>query len=48
MSMMANDSYLFWTIADGGEPIDTDMTEFNESLSYDEIWSVILYLRREL
>jgi mono/diheme cytochrome c family protein len=48
MSMMANDAYLFWTIADGGEPIDTDMPAFNESLSDDEIWSVILYLRREL
>ena len=48
MSMMANDAYLYWTIADGGNPIDTDMPAFNESLSEDEIWSVILYLRRGL
>jgi mono/diheme cytochrome c family protein len=46
MSMMANDEYLYWTIADGGTPIDTDMPAFKEALSTDEIWSVILYLRR--
>lgn len=48
MSMMANDAYLYWTIAEGGKPIDTDMPAFKESLSVDEIWSVILYLRRAL
>jgi mono/diheme cytochrome c family protein len=48
MSMMANDAYLYWTINDGGKPIDTDMPAFDESLSDDEIWSVILYLRRGL
>jgi mono/diheme cytochrome c family protein len=48
MSMMANDAYLYWTIADGGAPIDTDMPAFKETLSTDDIWSVILYLRRAL
>jgi hypothetical protein len=48
MSMMANDAYLFWTIAEGGGPVGTDMPAFKEALSTEEIWSVIQYLRRKL
>ncbi len=42
---MASDSYLFWTISEGGEKIDTAMPSFKESLKKNEIWSVIHYLR---
>lgn len=48
MSMMVNDAYLYWTIAEGGKPIDTDMPTFKEGLSTEEIWSVVLYLRKDL
>ena len=48
MSMMANDAYLYWTIAEGGKPVDSDMPAFKESLSSEEIWSVVLYLRQDL
>lgn len=48
MSMMASDTYLYWTIAEGGQPIDTDMPAFKEALSPVEIWSVVLFLRRGL
>ena len=42
---MANDSYLFWTVSEGGERLETAMPSFKDSLSKDEIWSVIHYLR---
>lgn len=48
MSMMANDAYLYWTIAEGGEPVKTDMPAFKDTLSNDEIWSIIHYVRRGL
>ncbi len=48
MSMMANDAYLYWTIAEGGTPINTDMPVFKQAMSADEIWSLVLYLRRGL
>lgn len=48
MSMMANDAYLYWTIAEGGQPVETDMPAFKEALSSDEIWSIIHYVRRGL
>jgi mono/diheme cytochrome c family protein len=48
MSMMANDAYLYWTIADGGQPVNSDMPAFKEALAEEDIWSVIYYIRREL
>jgi len=42
---MANDSYLFWTISEGGEKLETAMPSFKDTLSKNEIWSVIQYLR---
>lgn len=42
---MATDQYLFWTISDGGEKINTAMPSFSKKLSKDEIWSVISYIR---
>lgn len=48
MPMMSSDAYLYWTVAKGGAPVDSGMTAFEESLTADEIWSVIVYLRERL
>ena len=45
MPMMSSDAYLYWTVAEGGAPIHTAMPAFGQSLTSDEIWSVILALR---
>ena len=42
---MAVDEYLYWSIADGGEPFGTGMPAFKNTLSADEIWKVITYMR---
>jgi len=42
---MATDSYLYWTIAEGGTPIGTAMPPFLETLKEEDIWKVITYLR---
>ena len=48
MAMMANDAYLYWTIAEGGQPVKSDMPGFKETLSTKDIWRVIHYVRRGL
>lgn len=48
MPMMSSDAYLYWTIAEGGEPVQTGMPAFRQTLSSDDIWSVILYVREGL
>lgn len=45
---MANDAYLYWTIAEGGAPVDSAMPAFKDSLEEEEIWSLISYLRAGL
>ena len=42
---MASDGYLFWTIYEGGTPIQTAMPAFKGSLTQEEIWEIIIYLR---
>lgn len=42
---VASDEFLFWTISEGGTPLKTDMPEFKKTLSEQERWQVILYLR---
>jgi hypothetical protein len=42
---MATDGYLFWTISEGGIPIQTAMPAFKSSLKEEEIWKIIIYLR---
>ena len=42
---MATDGYLFWTISEGGIPIQTAMPAFRSSLKEEEIWKIIIYLR---
>lgn len=43
---IASDGFLFWTITDGGIPIGSAMPPFRNSLSPENIWKIILYLRR--
>jgi mono/diheme cytochrome c family protein len=46
--MSRSDPYMYWTIAEGGTSIGSDMPSFRESLSRDEIWAVISYVREGL
>ncbi|SHM66449.1 Cytochrome C oxidase, cbb3-type, subunit III [Roseovarius litoreus] len=42
---MSGDEYLLWTISEGGERFGTDMPAFRETLSEEEIWKIIAYMR---
>lgn len=48
MPMMSSDPYFYWTVSEGGLPIETGMTPFGQTLTPEEIWSVILYVREGL
>jgi hypothetical protein len=48
MPMMMDDSYLYWTIAEGGGAFGTAMPAHKDALSADEIWSVIRFLKAGL
>ncbi|HEY8099223.1 MAG TPA: cytochrome c [Burkholderiaceae bacterium] len=42
---MASDNYLYWTIAEGGVPVESAMPPFKSSLKEEDIWKIITYLR---
>ena len=42
---MMSDGYLYWTIAEGGVPVKSAMPPFKATLSRDDIWKIILYIR---
>jgi mono/diheme cytochrome c family protein len=42
---MAGDEYLLWTVSEGGKAFETAMPAFKDSLSEDQIWSIIAYMR---
>lgn len=42
---IAVDQYLHWTISEGGERFGSQMPAFGETLSKEEIWQVIAYMR---
>ena len=42
---MAVDEYLMWTIADGGKAFGTSMPAFKNTLSAEDIWKIIAYMR---
>ena len=42
---MMGDRYLFWTLAEGGDPVGSAMPAFKEVLSDDEIWSIVAAMR---
>jgi mono/diheme cytochrome c family protein len=39
------DEYLLWSIAEGGKQFDTEMPAFKSTLSHDDIWRIIAYMR---
>ena len=43
---VARDDYLFWTISEGGKAFNSSMPAFKESLSIEERWKIIHYLRQ--
>ena len=42
---MSSDGYLYWTIAEGGVPLQTAMPPFKKTLKPDQIWKIIIFLR---
>ncbi len=44
-SQMLSDSYLFWRINEGGAQFGTAMLPYKDTLSEQEIWDVINYIR---
>ncbi|HIJ83347.1 MAG: hypothetical protein HW380_261 [Magnetococcales bacterium] len=42
--ILQKDAFLFWTIAEGGVPLETEMPPFKEILSEKKIWSLIRFL----
>jgi mono/diheme cytochrome c family protein len=42
---MAVDEYMFWSVSDGGEAFGTAMPAFKDTLTKDEIWKIITYMR---
>ena len=43
-----SDPYMYWTIAEGGPPVGSEMPAFKRMLSRTDIWSVIAYIREGL
>ncbi len=43
----ASDPYLYWSIAEGGVELNTEMPAYADVLEPDEIWQVILYMRAD-
>ena len=43
---MASDGYLYWTVAEGGVPLQTAMPAFKNDLKANDIWKIITYLRQ--
>ncbi len=42
---MVIDEYLLWTIFDGGKQFGTDMPAFKGTLSREQIWKIVAYMR---
>ncbi len=43
---MVSDSYLYWTIAEGGARFRTAMPSMKDALTDSDIWKLIVYLRQ--
>lgn len=42
---VAVDEYLLWTISDGGKEFNTAMPAFKETLTREQIWKIVVYMR---
>jgi len=47
-SQMVGDRYVYWTVAEGGQPVGSAMPAFKASLSQRDIWAVVTYVRQDL
>jgi mono/diheme cytochrome c family protein len=45
-SHMVGDQYIYWTVAEGGQPVGSAMPAFKSVLSQRDIWAVVTYVRR--
>jgi len=43
--MHRSDQYIYWTVAEGGQPLGTAMPAFKNTLSQKDIWAVAGYIR---
>lgn len=41
----AADEYLMWAISEGGEPFGTGMPAFKDTLTEEQVWQIIIYMR---
>jgi mono/diheme cytochrome c family protein len=41
----AVDEYLLWAISEGGAPFATEMPAFGDTLTREQIWQIITYMR---
>jgi mono/diheme cytochrome c family protein len=48
MPMAQWDSFMYWTVAEGGTQFKTAMPAFKDTLSKDDIWAVIAYIQAHL
>ena len=48
MPMAQWDSFMYWTIAEGGAQFGSAMPAFKDALSKDDIWAVIAYIQARL
>jgi len=42
---MAVDEFLLWSISEGGQAFESSMPAFKETLSRDEIWKIVTFMR---
>jgi mono/diheme cytochrome c family protein len=47
-SHMVGDQYVYWTVAEGGHPVGSQMPAYKGSLSQRDIWAVVTYVRHGL
>jgi mono/diheme cytochrome c family protein len=43
--MAGSDQYIYWAVAEGGQPLGTAMPAFKETLPEKDIWAVVTYIR---
>ena len=41
------DEYLLWTISEGGAPFGSEMPTFKETLTEQQIWQIVTYMRAD-
>lgn len=43
---IATDAFLDWTISEGGVPVGSVMPPFKNTLSQNDIWKIVIFLRK--